>query len=189
METLSPVRSPLGSDLKCKTFIPATAEGSLAHEQGYDADIRIYSDGSGLDNNAGAAAILYKDGDRPRTLRYHLGPLMEHTTFEAEAIGLLLALHLLRRVPGAWKVAIRLDNQAVNVSLNAHKPKPAQYTSLMRLCARLKTYRAGLCTHPSAWRSAGSKVTVAQMAIKQWIRKPERQLRETQVRQNCSCHY
>ena len=43
----------------------------------------------------GAAAVLCKAGCGPKTLKLHLGSLEEHTTFEAEAASLSLALHLL----------------------------------------------------------------------------------------------
>lgn len=43
-------------------------------------------------------------------LRYHLGPLTKHTVFGAEAVGLLLALHMLKYEHNAPWAIIRLDN-------------------------------------------------------------------------------
>lgn len=60
-------------------------------------------------------AALYVPGRcRPRILRYHLGPSTEHTVYEAEVVGALLALQLIRtgRRPGA-RISIRMDNVAV----------------------------------------------------------------------------
>lgn len=44
------------------------------------ADVKVFADGSGLDGNAGAAAVLYRQGKRVNTLRDRLSPLTRHTT-------------------------------------------------------------------------------------------------------------
>jgi hypothetical protein len=36
------------------------------------ADVKVYMNGYGLQNGAGAAAILYKGGKQIKALRYHL---------------------------------------------------------------------------------------------------------------------
>jgi hypothetical protein len=51
------------------------------------ADVKVFADGSGIDGNVGAAAVLYKNGKCTRSLRYQLGTLEEHTTYKAEAVG------------------------------------------------------------------------------------------------------
>ena len=51
---------------------------------------------------------------------------MDHTVFEAEAIGLFLALHLLSSEQDVGKVKIQLDNQAVLSALLIRKPWPAK---------------------------------------------------------------
>ena len=91
-----------------------------------EVDIQVFSNGSGIDNKVRAAAVMYKRGRESKTVRYHIGALMDHTVFEAEAIGLLLVLHLLSFERDARKVKIRLDNQAVLSALLIHKPRPAQ---------------------------------------------------------------
>jgi ribonuclease HI len=127
LETISPSNLPPGEDTKCKIVIHDTAEGSVAHARGSAAEIRIFADGSGVEGKAGAAAAMYKGSGGPRILRFHLGTLMEHTTFEAEAIGLQLALHMLKFERNAKKATVWLDNQAVIQSISNRKPKPAQY--------------------------------------------------------------
>ena len=57
--------------------------------------IQLYMDGSGLVGNMGAAAATYKEGRETKVLHFHLGALTDHAVFEAEAVGILLALHLL----------------------------------------------------------------------------------------------
>ena len=75
----------------------------------------------------GAAAVLYREGTSPRVLRCSLGTLVQHTTYKAEAVGLLLALHLLQRTQDVHKATIHIDNQAVINSLSIRKPKSVQY--------------------------------------------------------------
>ncbi|KAG2129733.1 ribonuclease H-like domain-containing protein, partial [Suillus clintonianus] len=70
-------------------------------------------DGSGYKGGIGAAAVLIRDGQEPRKLRYHLGPNDEHTVYEAETLGLTLAARLLATERNVtYPVSILLDNQA-----------------------------------------------------------------------------
>ena len=114
-------------EIKAKApTLPLGEEEMSENEQLGEDDIQVFTDGSGLYGQVGAAAVMYRRGQGPRVLRYHLGSLTEHTVFEAEAVGLLLALHMLkyeRDIP--WAV-IRLDNQAVLGALHIRKPSPAQ---------------------------------------------------------------
>lgn len=61
------------------------------------AGIRIYSDGSGFEGGIGAAAVLYRGNNEPKTLKYHLGPATEHTVYKGEGVGAMLGMELLRR--------------------------------------------------------------------------------------------
>ena len=87
----------------------------------------MYSDGSGLGGHAGAAAVMYKVGQSLRVLKLHLGLLEEHTTYEVEAAGLFLALHLLSAERDACSATIMLDNQSVIQLLKYHKSGTTQY--------------------------------------------------------------
>ena len=88
--------------------------------------IQVFSDGSGLDGQIGTAAVMYRPRSGPKTLRYHLGPTSEHTVFEAEAVGLLLALHMLSFERNVFWAVIQSDSQAVLMALVAHTSGPAQ---------------------------------------------------------------
>ncbi|KIO32330.1 hypothetical protein M407DRAFT_214278, partial [Tulasnella calospora MUT 4182] len=69
----------------------------------------------------GAAAV---DPRNRRSLRTHLGLPWRHTVFDAELIGVYLALELLEKLPPhASHCAIYLDNQAAITAI-ASKPKP-----------------------------------------------------------------
>ena len=61
------------------------------------ADLRVYLDGSGIEGMAGAAAIMFQNGQEVKSIRYLLGPLTCHTPYEAEVVGVLLALELIHR--------------------------------------------------------------------------------------------
>ncbi|KAF9443477.1 hypothetical protein P691DRAFT_713239 [Macrolepiota fuliginosa MF-IS2] len=98
---------------------------------------KIYSDGSGQDGRVGAAAILLEEGNpRPtKMLQFHLGTTAEHTTYEAEAVGALLAMKIAKEVAkeaeqrGERDAAIShyADNQSVIKALHSRKSKPGQY--------------------------------------------------------------
>ena len=111
VETLSPVRLPP----RCQTghrVVPfGLAEDSIERDRGDAADIRIYTDGSGFNGQAGAAAVLYRRGEAPVSLRCRLGSLDKHTSFEAEVAGLILGTHLLGQEPQLSTVMINTDSQ------------------------------------------------------------------------------
>ena len=65
-------------------------------------------------------------GARNKVIGVLPGPSNRAFGFEVEAVGALLALHLLKLEGHASGATIRMDNQAVIVALEIHKPKPAQ---------------------------------------------------------------
>src|SRR6266481_1076869 len=125
VKMISPVWSAPAYEIKARVMMSAPGGdggiAAIAEDEG-----QIFSDGSGQEGKVGAAAVMCKWGQRDKILRYSLGTLMEHTVFEAGAVGVLMALHFLRSERGIWRATIRLDNQAVLGALSIHKPKPAQ---------------------------------------------------------------
>ena len=88
----------------------------------------VFTDGSGHDKKIGVAAILKQDGRTKKTLKYHLGSETEHTVYEAEAVAVILALHMLGGLSERLtEVTIGTDNQAVLLGLRNQKPKPGHY--------------------------------------------------------------
>ena len=61
------------------------------------ADLHVYSDGSGIEGMVGVAMIMFWNGQEVKSIHYLLGPLTHHTTYEAEVVGVLLALELIHR--------------------------------------------------------------------------------------------
>ena len=76
--------------------IASSREESKEADTDDKATFKVYTDGSRQDGMAGAAAVLYKGHTLVGLLHYHLGSLERHTTYEAELIGILLGLWLIR---------------------------------------------------------------------------------------------
>lgn len=101
-----------------ETCIPQNKDEALEVALKDQAELICYSDGSGLDGMAGAAAVLMrKDNNEPiGKVRYQLGTLEEHTTFDAESVGILLSLHLLQQhidELGSKNCSASLDGKSV----------------------------------------------------------------------------
>ena len=116
-ETIKPALQVPNKAPLFTTEIAESREESKEADEADEPDAKIYTDGSGVDNNAGAAAVMYRRGRCTKTVRYYLGPLTDHMTYEAEAVGVTLALKLLSHEMGIGKATILLDNQAVIQSL------------------------------------------------------------------------
>ena len=108
------------------TTIVPSEDDSTVNAQMVLGVIQVFSDGSGLDGQIGAAVVMYKPGSGPKTLRYHLGPASEHTVFEAEVVGLLLALHMLSYEHDVAWAMVWSDSQVVLMALAACTSGPAQ---------------------------------------------------------------
>ena len=60
-----------------QAMVEDEGEGPLEGED-EEVDIQVFSDGSGIDNKVGAAAVMYKRGWESKTVRYHIGALTDH---------------------------------------------------------------------------------------------------------------
>lgn len=88
----------------------------------------IYTDGSGHDKKIGAAAVMMKHGGVSKTLKYYLGTETTHTVYEAEAVAIILALHMLTELKmKVNRVTIGTDNQAVLLGMQNQKSKPGHH--------------------------------------------------------------
>ena len=110
--------------------VEPTKAAALKAERDREVDLKLYSDGSAHDGHVGAAAILL-NGFRPmRVARHYLGPITKHTVHEAEGVGQLLALGLLRTETsniGRTSISMGVDSQS---SIRAHAnrcPKAGGY--------------------------------------------------------------
>ncbi|OAX43629.1 hypothetical protein K503DRAFT_853199 [Rhizopogon vinicolor AM-OR11-026] len=73
----------------------ALQEDTLARE-----DLRAYSDGSAVEGGVGGAAVLMKGEEVVREIRFYLGTDKEHTAYDGEQVGMILAVQLLKEEGG-----------------------------------------------------------------------------------------
>src|SRR6266702_4756810 len=89
--------NPARADIRpFKLDIAKNKDASIMADTEGNEKVKIYSDGSAQNGKVGAAAVLVRPGKKPRTLHYHLGTTEHHTVFEAELVGLILGLHLIK---------------------------------------------------------------------------------------------
>lgn len=128
IETLTPAKRPPSTKNPWTPHIADSKEQAIAECEQLTDQIQIYSDGSGHKGNIGAAAVLFRAGQRPRTLRIHLGTKDEHTVFEAKEAGLTLAARLLAtKQDSSFPVSILIDNQASILAGESFYTRPASY--------------------------------------------------------------
>jgi ribonuclease HI len=71
---------------------------------------------------------MYRSGKPKQILHYHLGSTDEHTVYEAELVGLLLGLQLIKmEQAGRTSFAIGADNQAAVKAILTELTHPRQY--------------------------------------------------------------
>ena len=90
---------------------------------------KVYCNSSSYDGGVGATVILYKNNHVLKSIQYKLGTPEEHTVYEVELVGIILALHLLMSLACQLvnMTLISLDNQAVILALSNQSPKPSHY--------------------------------------------------------------
>ncbi|TDL14387.1 hypothetical protein BD410DRAFT_689902, partial [Rickenella mellea] len=85
-------------------------------------------DGSGFGNGIGAAAILMREGQEPKSLQLHLGTGSKQVVYGGEAVGLLLGAELLRQETDPFaSVCFCTDNQAAILSAGNYRPGSGRF--------------------------------------------------------------
>ena len=134
IETIKPDPRLPTYEIAFTTTIAESKEESIKEEKKDNSDIKVYTDGSGYEGNVGAAAVLYRKGreEPERILRFHLGSLKKHTTFEGEAVGSILAAWMLQGRPEVGKLTVSSysDSQAFIKATRARGAGPGQYLVL-----------------------------------------------------------
>ena len=130
MERIPPVRThpkKRGPQGIC-VDIPPNKDDSKRADTNTTEQIKVYSDGSAHDGQVGAAAILQRAGKPNRTLRLHLGTTEQHTVYEAELVGMIMGLHLIKTEKKKnMKCALNVDNQAALVAIKSEMNKSGQH--------------------------------------------------------------
>ena len=128
IESINPARRPPSTRIPVKTSIARSKEEAIAEHFHLPDEIQIYCNGSGYQGKIGAAAIMFRKGSHPRTLKFHLGKDSDHTVYEAEEVGLILAAHLLATEHNLISpISISIDNQAALQSINISCSSPSSY--------------------------------------------------------------
>jgi len=72
---------------------------------------------------------MYINKTEKCSLHYYLGPLSDHTVYEGEIVGLIIALHLLKSIHFQLSsyTIIGTDNQAAIKALSNQTPHPAHH--------------------------------------------------------------
>lgn len=113
------------------TVVAATREASIDNEKRDVTDYKVFMDGSDHDGGVGAAAVLFARGwPCPLSrLKAYLGTSKEYGNYEAELVGGLLAMQLVKGLPdmGGKVIFIYTDNQAFIHATARPKAAPGQY--------------------------------------------------------------
>ena len=127
MEKVEAVRYDVGWKAGMERRIVNTKEKAMEEEEADTAEIKVYTDGSGVDGNIGAAAILRRRGRRGwRVRRFGVGKVAHHEVFEG-ATGLVLAMDLVREEKRVREVSIYTDNQAAITATGTDAPGSARH--------------------------------------------------------------
>jgi len=111
IETISPYPIHPMSLTPFITDITSLKEEAIADFQKCTSHTMIFMDGSSHNGLVGAVVALFIDHNHVVTLRQHLGKATKHTVFEAKAVGLILAAHLLtQRREVTFPATIFADN-------------------------------------------------------------------------------
>lgn len=122
--------------------ILGSKDEAIRFERNVITTAKLFSDGSARNGHVGAAAILRRDG-RDKKLSVYLGPETERTVYEAEVVGMTLAVHLLENedLPRAARIYMGVDNQAALRAPNKARPGPG-HAMIEMLQERLRAARA-----------------------------------------------
>jgi ribonuclease HI len=149
VERIKPYSQHPGWQPTFSTHISESKEEAASYIRTRIDDTKIFSDGSGYKGKIGAAAVTLSTQD---SLQYHLGSIRRHTVFEAELVGILLALQLAAKYRNTKTLLIALDNQAAIRALTNNRPQPGQHilSAILTSIRTLQNKRRSLRIH-LAW--------------------------------------
>ncbi|KNZ77457.1 Putative 115 kDa protein in type-1 retrotransposable element R1DM [Termitomyces sp. J132] len=135
METIEIVQLPPDWECPVTVVLGESKDEAEERERNNRADVRIYTDGSGHHGNIGAAAVLYREGQKAKVMRKRIGGEEKHTVFKGECVGQAMGFELLRReVRGRNRgrrrirtVTVGTDNQAGMKALEVPGRGTARY--------------------------------------------------------------
>lgn len=126
LETIPTARRKRVTEDSLSIEIAKDRQKAIEIHRKLDTDIQVYSDGSCIEGQVGAAAIMYRKGKK-KILKYKLGDEREHTVYEAELIGLYLGAHLAKKEKDIRGITFAADNQAALIAPTITKPGPGNH--------------------------------------------------------------
>jgi ribonuclease HI len=128
IEKVEAVRYDVGWKVGMGRVMANTKEEAIEKEVEDKANIKIYTDGSGIEGKVGAAAVLKREGIRGwKVRRFKVGKAEHHEVFEGEAVGLVLAMELVQAEKRVREVSIYTDNQAAITATGSDAPGSARH--------------------------------------------------------------
>jgi ribonuclease HI len=127
VETIKAVRQTTKWQANVKMHIPDNTNTAIQALQDDTADIKVYTNRSGMDRKIGAAAVLHRNGRRKSHIRYKLGTQAQHMVYEGEAVGAVLGIKLISKEWGVRSAILCIDNQAIIKATQLTKPSAGHY--------------------------------------------------------------
>jgi len=112
---------------KLEISIEPSREEAVLFDKHLTSTVKLYSDGSGYEGNIAASAAMFDvDLGSPVWAAAQLGTKDERTVYEAEIIGMTIAVHLAANESYNDTVSLGVDNQAALKCLKTAGAKPGQ---------------------------------------------------------------
>lgn len=138
MEKIQAVRVPATWESSMAVEIPSSKKKAKIAEDKDTAQFKVYTDGSGIDGRIGASTVLFERGTEISSVRLCLGSAEEHTVFEGEGVGGVLAMVLLGEQPElSGPVRVVVDSQPAIRATRASTSTPLHWIwDLLHKCTR-----------------------------------------------------
>ena len=123
---LTPHRHP-NYKMSANVHIDKSRETAIANTSDIPGVV-IYTNRSSFEHGIRAAAVMIKNGTTVRRLKYFLGSDLRRMVYKAEALAVILTLHLAANIKEPrTHLTIGMDNQAVLLGMKNQRPKPSHY--------------------------------------------------------------
>jgi ribonuclease HI len=128
-EKIRPVRHYPKWNPDTEMHISDKPERAVDEDLSAEEDIEAYSDGSSIEGGVGAAAVIMQGEEVIKSRRFYLGKDTEHTVYEGELVGMILAVQLLKEEGGerGGTMSLGVDNQAAIRTTSAFRSQPGHY--------------------------------------------------------------
>ena len=91
------------------------------------SEATVFSDGSGYEGAIGMAAVLYRGSVEKKATKKFMGSEDRHTVFEAELLGMSMAVELIKNERQIRTLTLGVDSQAALRAIRNRRATPGQY--------------------------------------------------------------